>query len=40
MEFLHLNNIYSDGKNSSAIPVKSEHARVGKAFNVLQTRAF
>jgi len=28
MEFFHLSKIYSDGKNSSAITVKSEHARV------------
>jgi len=31
MEFFHLSKIYSDGKNSSAITVKSEHARVWKA---------
>jgi len=39
MEFFHRSEIYSDGKNSSAIAVKSEHARVWKAFNVLQTCA-
>jgi len=38
MEFFHLSKIYSDRKNSSAVTVKSGHARVGK-FNVLQTRA-
>jgi len=39
MEFFHLSKIYSDGKNSCAITVKSEHARVWKAYSVLQTRA-
>jgi len=34
MEFFHLSKTYSDGKTSSAITVKSEHARVWKAFNV------
>src|SRR6218665_3018479 len=28
MEFFHISKIYSDGKNSSAITLKSEHARV------------
>jgi len=28
MEFFYLSKIYSDGKNSSAIIVKGEHARV------------
>jgi len=39
MEFFHQSKIYSDGKNSSAITVKSEHARVLKPFNVIQARA-
>jgi len=28
MEFFYLSKIYSDGNNSSAITLKSEHARV------------
>ena len=32
MEFFLLSKIYSDGTNSSAITVKSEHARLLLAF--------
>jgi len=28
MEFFHLSKIYKDGKNASAVTVKSEHARI------------